>query len=247
MSSSRGGEPEREETNPFCISDAVTVRSSGGSSCSSSGGGGLAAALGLSREGSISSNDGEAERPLSDLNHHFSNPSLLHSSPLSDFVSHLSGGRMAPQDSREVKVHKENPRGTPYDPAGQRILNDTKAKNVTFDLQPMHMVPSNLLQYQPGHPLTKNAALPPHGEQVPPVSNIGYTPSIPPLSSEDGVHASSENGTGGRTVVYPFSDLQSLLKELNLSKYFPVFEEQDVDLRVFLTLTDSDLKEVGIK
>ena len=41
--------------------------------------------------------------------------------------------------------------------------------------------------------------------------------------------------------------LEALLNELGLSKYLSTFEEQDVDLSVFLTLTDNDLKEVGIK
>ena len=42
-------------------------------------------------------------------------------------------------------------------------------------------------------------------------------------------------------------DLPSLLHQLGLSKYLKVFEEQDVDLQVFLSLTDNDLKEIGIK
>lgn len=42
-------------------------------------------------------------------------------------------------------------------------------------------------------------------------------------------------------------DLASLLEQLGLSKYLPTFDEQDVDLQVFLSLTDNDLKEIGIK
>ena len=42
-------------------------------------------------------------------------------------------------------------------------------------------------------------------------------------------------------------DLASLLEDLGLSKYLSLLEEQDVDLQVFLTLTDNDLKEIGIK
>ncbi|XP_061169917.1 ankyrin repeat and SAM domain-containing protein 3-like [Saccostrea echinata] len=42
-------------------------------------------------------------------------------------------------------------------------------------------------------------------------------------------------------------DLPSLLHQLGLTKYLKVFEEQDVDLQVFLSLTDNDLKEIGIK
>lgn len=42
-------------------------------------------------------------------------------------------------------------------------------------------------------------------------------------------------------------DLASLLDQLALSKYLPTFDEQDVDMQVFLSLTDNDLKEIGIK
>lgn len=41
-------------------------------------------------------------------------------------------------------------------------------------------------------------------------------------------------------------DLASLLEQIGCLKYLQVFEEQDVDLRIFLTLTESDLKEIGI-
>ena len=41
--------------------------------------------------------------------------------------------------------------------------------------------------------------------------------------------------------------LLQLLNTLALGKYLPVFEEQDVDLPVFYSLTDHDLKEIGIK
>ena len=42
-------------------------------------------------------------------------------------------------------------------------------------------------------------------------------------------------------------DLPSLLAELGLTKYWATFEEQEVNLQVFLSLTENDLKEVGIK
>ncbi|KAL8175127.1 UNVERIFIED_CONTAM: Ankyrin repeat and SAM domain-containing protein 3, partial [Gekko kuhli] len=41
-------------------------------------------------------------------------------------------------------------------------------------------------------------------------------------------------------------DLASFLEQIGCLKYLQVFEEQDVDLRIFLTLTESDLKEIGI-
>ncbi|XP_074844005.1 ankyrin repeat and SAM domain-containing protein 6 isoform X2 [Carettochelys insculpta] len=42
-------------------------------------------------------------------------------------------------------------------------------------------------------------------------------------------------------------ELTSILKKLSLEKYQPIFEEQEVDMEAFLTLTDGDLKELGIK
>jgi len=42
-------------------------------------------------------------------------------------------------------------------------------------------------------------------------------------------------------------DLATFLEELGLGKYLKVFEEEDVDLQLFLSMTDNDLKEVGIK
>ncbi|XP_035876872.1 ankyrin repeat and SAM domain-containing protein 3 isoform X5 [Phyllostomus discolor] len=41
-------------------------------------------------------------------------------------------------------------------------------------------------------------------------------------------------------------DLATLLEQIGCLKYLQLFEEQDVDLRIFLTLTESDLKEIGV-
>ncbi|XP_072312447.1 ankyrin repeat and SAM domain-containing protein 3 [Eucyclogobius newberryi] len=41
-------------------------------------------------------------------------------------------------------------------------------------------------------------------------------------------------------------DLADFLEQLGFSKYLPLLEEQDIDLRIFLTLTENDLKEIGI-
>jgi len=42
-------------------------------------------------------------------------------------------------------------------------------------------------------------------------------------------------------------DLRSFLSELGLGKYADIFCEQDVDLPMFLTLSEDDLKEIGIR
>ena len=43
------------------------------------------------------------------------------------------------------------------------------------------------------------------------------------------------------------TDLRIFLVELGLGKYADVFHEQDVDLPMFLTLNEDDLKEIGIR
>lgn len=42
-------------------------------------------------------------------------------------------------------------------------------------------------------------------------------------------------------------DLAEFLEQIGFSKYLSLLEEQDIDLRIFLTLTENDLKEIGIK
>ncbi|XP_077173097.1 ankyrin repeat and SAM domain-containing protein 3 isoform X2 [Paroedura picta] len=50
----------------------------------------------------------------------------------------------------------------------------------------------------------------------------------------------------GSQCTAPRQDLATFLEQIGCLKYLPVFEEQDVDLRIFLTLTESDLKEIGV-
>ncbi|XP_037081662.1 ankyrin repeat and SAM domain-containing protein 3-like, partial [Pollicipes pollicipes] len=42
------------------------------------------------------------------------------------------------------------------------------------------------------------------------------------------------------------ADLAALLSAIGLQKYQPMLERQEVDLQVFLVMTDEDLKEAGI-
>ncbi|KAM6953318.1 bicaudal C homolog 2 [Aplochiton taeniatus] len=44
----------------------------------------------------------------------------------------------------------------------------------------------------------------------------------------------------------PIDDLPVLLSQLGLEKYSDVFQEQEIDFQTFLTLSEEDLKEVGI-
>uniref|UniRef100_A0A3Q0T3N0 Ankyrin repeat and sterile alpha motif domain containing 3 n=1 Tax=Amphilophus citrinellus TaxID=61819 RepID=A0A3Q0T3N0_AMPCI len=66
--------------------------------------------------------------------------------------------------------------------------------------------------------------------------------------SNDAAHSS---GTGNCSTGLPPSytgpkDLAEFLEQIGFSKYLPLLEEQDIDLRIFLTLTENDLKEIGI-
>ncbi|XP_028823019.1 ankyrin repeat and SAM domain-containing protein 3 [Denticeps clupeoides] len=64
-------------------------------------------------------------------------------------------------------------------------------------------------------------------------------------------HTSHHSNSGTHPPDYPPSytgpkDLKEFLEQIGFSKYLSLLEEQDIDLRIFLTLTESDLKEVGI-
>ncbi|XP_030060910.1 ankyrin repeat and SAM domain-containing protein 6 [Microcaecilia unicolor] len=56
----------------------------------------------------------------------------------------------------------------------------------------------------------------------------------------------SSGGSSSGTITDE-DELSGILKKLSLEKYQPIFEEQEVDMEAFLTLTDGDLKELGIK
>ncbi|KAM7148622.1 ankyrin repeat and SAM domain-containing protein 3 isoform 2-T4 [Molossus nigricans] len=69
----------------------------------------------------------------------------------------------------------------------------------------------------------------------------------PPSTGTSG--AACSPGSIPKTERFPYSgpqDLATLLEQIGCLKYLQLFEEQDVDLRIFLTLTESDLKEIGI-
>ncbi|XP_027695157.1 ankyrin repeat and SAM domain-containing protein 3 isoform X1 [Vombatus ursinus] len=69
----------------------------------------------------------------------------------------------------------------------------------------------------------------------------------PPGSGNSGIPSPSGSIFKPETPTYSGpQDLATLLEQIGCLKYLQVFEEQDVDLRIFLTLTESDLKEIGI-
>ncbi|XP_034426205.1 ankyrin repeat and SAM domain-containing protein 3 isoform X2 [Hippoglossus hippoglossus] len=68
----------------------------------------------------------------------------------------------------------------------------------------------------------------------------------------EAAHSSATGNCGIRPHVVPppsYSgpkDLADFLEQIGFSKYLPLLVEQDIDLRIFLTLTENDLKEIGI-
>ncbi|KAI4819722.1 hypothetical protein KUCAC02_004958 [Chaenocephalus aceratus] len=73
--------------------------------------------------------------------------------------------------------------------------------------------------------------------------------SFPSSSSYfEGVCSSRRASTCSQRSPSPqmIDDLPELLSQLGLIKYIDVFEQQEIDYLTFLTLSDEDLKEVGI-
>ncbi|KAM9715936.1 ankyrin repeat and SAM domain-containing protein 3 isoform 2-T2 [Menidia menidia] len=70
--------------------------------------------------------------------------------------------------------------------------------------------------------------------------------------NSEGAHSSGAGHCGKHPPLGPppsYSgpkDLAEFLEQIGFSKYLSLLEEQDIDLRIFLTLTENDLKEIGI-
>ncbi|MGH0143611.1 UNVERIFIED_CONTAM: hypothetical protein FKN15_003685 [Acipenser sinensis] len=67
------------------------------------------------------------------------------------------------------------------------------------------------------------------------------------LSSSSSNQCSKSRGGSRSGTITDEDELSGILKKLSLEKYQPIFEEQEVDMEAFLTLSDGDLKELGIK
>ncbi|XP_056308630.1 ankyrin repeat and SAM domain-containing protein 6 [Danio aesculapii] len=85
-----------------------------------------------------------------------------------------------------------------------------------------------------------------------------HTPAHTPASRPPGASADSQGSTstqqrsrssGGSSsgTITDEDELSGILRKLSLEKYQPIFEEQEVDMEAFLTLTDGDLQELGIQ
>ncbi|XP_071498180.1 ankyrin repeat and SAM domain-containing protein 3-like [Diadema antillarum] len=214
------------EDTAFCVSGALTIRSSN-SSLSSSSAGGLAGALGVSCDASLSSNDagspGSEEpdvRPKSGGTHQGVDPNEL-AAQISKISIDGSGDASSSDQDLFGSLNHDRP---------QQQVSLHVGWNLGANLQ---IYPNDPAPPHPPHPQGPQPA-------------IGYTSTVSPLQPDlsrgEGSEVMEEKVTS-----YPFTDLAGLLGSLGLTKYLHIFEEQEIDLRVFLTLTDSDLKEVGIR
>ncbi|GAB1295211.1 Protein bicaudal C homolog 1 [Apodemus speciosus] len=89
-------------------------------------------------------------------------------------------------------------------------------------------------------------------------NHVSYKPTMTTAYEEIGEHylsssnymdcISSLTGSNGCNLnsCIKGSDLPELFSKLGLGKYTDVFQQQEIDLQTFLTLTDQDLKELGI-
>ncbi|KAI1898602.1 hypothetical protein AGOR_G00074080 [Albula goreensis] len=64
----------------------------------------------------------------------------------------------------------------------------------------------------------------------------------------EGVSAVNNAGSSGlsNSTSQHTSDLPELFSQLGLGKYIDIFQQQEIDFQTFLTLSDEDLKEVGV-
>ncbi|MED6252609.1 Protein bicaudal C 1-B, partial [Ataeniobius toweri] len=69
------------------------------------------------------------------------------------------------------------------------------------------------------------------------LSSSNYMDSISSVTGSNGCNLNSS---------LKGSDLPELFSKLGLGKYTDIFQQQEIDLQTFLTLTDQDLKELGI-
>lgn len=67
------------------------------------------------------------------------------------------------------------------------------------------------------------------------------------VSSSSSHKQSKSSGGSSSGTITDEDELSGLLRKLSLEKYQPIFEQQEIDMEAFLTLTDGDLDELGIK
>ncbi|CAG5990968.1 unnamed protein product [Menidia menidia] len=95
---------------------------------------------------------------------------------------------------------------------------------------------------------SSNSSFPAFASSVSRGRNDRPLESFPNSSYFEGVCLSTRAPACSQRSLSPLmtDDLPELLRQLGLIKYIDVFEQQEIDYQTFLTLSDEDLKEVGV-
>ena len=79
------------------------------------------------------------------------------------------------------------------------------------------------------------------------LQTMSYAPApSPPQFPQVTVHYESEIGHQPEFLAAQYPDLQSLLTCLGLEKYLDTFVAHSIDLVAFMSLTEGDLKRLGV-
>ncbi|XP_071176021.1 ankyrin repeat and SAM domain-containing protein 3-like isoform X1 [Mytilus edulis] len=236
-----------DDGNAFSKTGALTIKSSSGSS------GGLMSALGLSRDNSVDSDDYQPHSSIS--SHDGSIGGAMGNLSLGGSTGSLNGSALSPASSINFDLQQSK---------------DVRTTNVSQDNSAYKMTPSDILANQGKTTLDNRGNVKPrdiginysnqnvvnNGATIDDYNKKGFPnigadfgaqlgqlfPQNPAVRSDQPFFKQQE----GNNTDHP-EDLHTLLEQLSLTKYLPVFEEQEINLEVFLSLTDNDLKEIGIQ
>ncbi|XP_067234054.1 ankyrin repeat and SAM domain-containing protein 6-like [Chanodichthys erythropterus] len=137
-------------------------------------------------------------------------------------------------DSRTVAVETPSPAATPLPSAPDISPPDSHGRRkLELKKRP-----------QSGNSSTSKSTSP---TLTPSPSPTPKPPAADSLSSASTQPRSKSSGGSSSGTITDEDELSGILRKLSLEKYQPIFEEQEVDMEAFLTLTDGDLKELGIK
>uniref|UniRef100_A0A7M4F8M0 Ankyrin repeat and sterile alpha motif domain containing 6 n=1 Tax=Crocodylus porosus TaxID=8502 RepID=A0A7M4F8M0_CROPO len=188
-------------------------------------------------------------RPASPSNSNTFNHSP-HSSGGSNNIAGISGS--ADSVLSQIAAQRKKAAGLPEQKLNQQHSPVSTAPSSTLpDLQTAQVIDNGI-----GKKLEMNKRPTSGTSSTSKSTSPTLTPSASPSASPKVQDAESllsshrqakSNGGSSSGTITDEDELTGILKKLSLEKYQPIFEEQEVDMEAFLTLTDGDLKELGIK
>ncbi|XP_006825079.1 LOW QUALITY PROTEIN: ankyrin repeat and SAM domain-containing protein 6-like [Saccoglossus kowalevskii] len=164
---------------------------------------------------------------------HTYDPSVNRPRPVSyPTMAFISGPSEIHLSSIQHKYKSSNRVNANVHPGG---LNSSNSSTTSSSLTPSRPNQHFSGTSQSSTTLTPSASPDPRGY-------LGSTISSSTFSSSSHKQKNTSSSSG----ISEDDELSLLMKKLSLEKYTPIFEEQEVDMEAFLTLTDDDLKELGI-